>query len=173
MIYVRTAEGNDALAYVDRNGKSVTQSQLAILRLAACEPDTPAIPRYEKHHDLVANGTRMLVKEEKDTGGSLGSSKSGRFRAYERLKRYVEHEQVRNPLLVLPDLPKAVEEIYRYPLRQSAIDTLNRKFKDGINDEQLANLVLDLRKDDRLCVISEDQRHHEPQIICSLGLFKG
>ena len=173
MIYVRTAEGNDALAYVDRNGKSVTQSQLAILRLAACEPDTPAIPRYEKHHDLVANGTRMLVKEEKDTGGSLGSSKSARFRAYERLKRYVEHEQVRNPLLVLPDLPKAVEEIYRYPLRQSAIDTLNRKFKDGIDDEQLANLVLDLRKDDRLCVISEDQRHHEPQIICSLGLFKG
>jgi len=83
MIYVRTAEGNDALAYIDRHGKSVTQSQLAILRLAACEPDTPAIPRDEKHHDLVADGTRMLVKEEKDTGGSLGSSKSARFRAYE------------------------------------------------------------------------------------------
>jgi hypothetical protein len=85
----------------------------------------------------------------------------------------VEHEQVRNPLLVLPDLPKAVEEIYRYPFRQSAIDTLNRKFKDGIDDEQLANLVLDIRKDDRLCIISEDARHHEPQIICSLGLYKG
>ncbi|MEG3874091.1 MULTISPECIES: helicase-related protein [unclassified Microcoleus] len=173
MIYVRTAEGNDALAYVGHNGESVTQSQLAILRLAACEPDTPAIPRDEKHHALVASGTKMLVKEEKDTGGSLGSSKSARFRAYERLKRYVEHEQVKNPLLVLPDLPKAVEEIYRYPLRQSAIDTLNRKFKDGIDDEQLANLVLDIRKDDCLCIISEDARHHEPQIICSLGLYKG
>ena len=173
MIYVRTAEGNDALAYVDRNGNSVTQSQLAILRLAACEPNTPAIPRDEKHHELVKKGTKMMVKEEKNTGGQLGSSKSARFRSYERLDRYVKHEQERNPLLVPPDLPKAVEEIYRYPLRQSAIDTLNRRFKDGIDDEQLANLVLGLRTDDRLCIISEDERHHEPQIICSLGLSKG
>ena len=171
MIYVRTAEGNDALAYVDRNGNSVTQSQLAILRLAACEPDTPAIQRHEKHHDLVADGARMLVKEEKDTGGSLGSSKSARFRTYERLKRYVEHEQIRNPLLIPPDLPKTIDEIYRYPLRQSAIDTLNRRFKDGIDDEQLANLVLALRMDDRLCIISEDEQKREPQIICSLGIF--
>ena len=173
MIYVRTAEGNDALAYIDRNGNSVTQSQLAILRLAACEPNTPAIPRDEKHHELVANGTKRMVKEEKNTGGQLGSSKSARFRSYERLKRYVELETERNPLLVPPDLPKAVDEIYRYPLRQNAIDTLNRRFKDGIDDGQLANLVLGLRMDDRLCIISEDDRYHEPQIICSLGLSKG
>jgi len=173
MLYLRTAEGNDALAYVDREGNSVTQSQLAILRLAACEPNTPAIPRDEKHHELVKTGSQMLVKEEKNTGGQLGSSKSARFRTYERLKRYIEQEQERNPLLVPPDLPRAIDEIYRYPLRQSAIDTLNRRFKDGIDDEQLANLVLALRMDDRLCIISEDSHHHEPQIICSLGLSQG
>ncbi|MFN7717047.1 MAG: hypothetical protein ACK5QS_16475, partial [Pseudanabaenaceae cyanobacterium] len=84
---------------------------------------------------------------------------------------YVEYETERNPLLVPSDLPKAVQEIYRYPLRQNAIDTLSRRFKDGINDEQLAELVLALRMDDRLCIISEDERHHEPQIICSMGIF--
>jgi hypothetical protein len=170
LLYVRTAEGNDALAYVDRNGHSVTQSQLAILKLAACEPNTPAIPRDENHHELVTQAAIMLVKEEKSTGGQLGSAKGARCRTYERLKRYVEHELERSPLLVPIDLPKAIDEIYRYPLRQSAIDTLSRRFKDGIDDEQLANLVLALRTDDRLCIISDDARHHEPQIICSLGL---
>ena len=172
LLYVRTAEGNDALAYIDRNGHSVTQSQLAILKLAACEPNTPAIPKDEQHHELVTQGAIALVKEEKSTGGQLGSAKGARYRTYERLKRYVEHERDRNPLLVPTDLPKAIDEIYRYPLRQSAIDTLSRRFKDGIEDEQLASLVLALRTDHLLCIISEDEREQEPQIICSMGIFQ-
>jgi superfamily II DNA or RNA helicase len=172
MVYIRTSEGNDALAYVDRKGNSVTQSQLAILRLAACDLDTPAIPRDDLHHQLVEKGAKLIAEEEKSVGGQLGSPKGARFRTYERLKRYVEIEQVRNPLLVLPDLPKAIDEIYRYPLRQSAIDTLNRQLKSGIHDEQLVNLVLALRMDDRLCIISDVEQKREPQIICSMGLFK-
>jgi len=43
--------------------------------------------------------------------------------------------------------------------------------REGINDEQLVNLVLDLRKDDRLCIISEDEQPQQSQIICSLGIF--
>ena len=172
LLYVRTAEGNDALAYVDRHGHSVTQSQLAILKLAACEPNTPAIPRDENHHELVTQAAIALVKEEKSTGGQLGSAKGARCRTYERLKRYVEHELERSPLLVPTDLPKAIDEIYRYPLRQSAIDTLSRRFKDGIDDPQLADLVLALRTDHLLCIISEDDRHQEPQIICSMGIFQ-
>ena len=172
LLYVRTAEGNDALAYVDRHGHSVTQSQLAILKLAACEPNTPAIPRDENHHELVTQAAIALVKEEKSTGGQLGSAKGARCRTYERLKRYVEHELEQSPLLVPTDLPKAIDEIYRYPLRQSAIDTLSRRFKDGIDDPQLADLVLALRTDHLLCIISEDDRHQEPQIICSMGIFQ-
>lgn len=45
LLYVRTAEGTDALAWIDRNGRSVTESQLAILKVAECAPDTPALPR--------------------------------------------------------------------------------------------------------------------------------
>ena len=43
LIYMRTGEENDALAWVDREGNSVTESQFAILQAAACEPDTPAL----------------------------------------------------------------------------------------------------------------------------------
>ncbi|MBS1213242.1 MAG: family helicase, partial [Proteobacteria bacterium] len=35
LVYMRTGEGNDALAWIDEQGRSVTQSQLAILKAAA------------------------------------------------------------------------------------------------------------------------------------------
>lgn len=67
---------------------------------------------------------------------------------------------------------KAIDEIYRYPLRQSAIDTLNRQIRSGISDRQLAELTVALRTDDRLCIVSEEVEKREPQIICSLSLFE-
>ena len=47
LVFMRTADGNDALAYVDRNGQSITESQLEILAAAECKPDIPgsASPR--------------------------------------------------------------------------------------------------------------------------------
>lgn len=171
MVYIRTGDGNDALAYIDRQGNSITQSQLAILRLAACSPDTPAIPRNPNHHDLVAEGAKFITVEENTAGGQLGSPKGARFRVYDRLKRYIEHEKAHRPLFVSAELEKAIDEIYRYPLRQSAIDKLNSRFREKINDVDLADLVLAMRTDDCLCVISEDVEEREAQIICSMGLF--
>ncbi len=92
-----------------------------------------------------------------------------RFRTYERLKRYAQ--EMKGTLFISEDLLKAIDEIYRYPLRSSAIDTLNRQLKSGISDQQLAELVVALRMDDRLCIVSEEAEKREPQIICSLGLF--
>jgi hypothetical protein len=68
-------------------------------------------------------------------------------------------------------LYKAVDEIYRYPLRQTAVDTLNRQLKSGISDEALAELTISLREDDRLCIVHDGEvEFQEPRIICSLGL---
>ena len=47
------AEGNDALAWVDKDGEPVTESQFEILKAAECAPDTPALPRQENHHQFV------------------------------------------------------------------------------------------------------------------------
>src|SRR5229473_7276264 len=52
LVYMRTADGNDSLAWIDHNGKSVTQSQLAILRAAECSLKTPAIERPAYQHEL-------------------------------------------------------------------------------------------------------------------------
>ena len=116
----------------------------------------------------------MIVAEEKSVGGQLGRPSGARFRTYERLKRYAE--DITDTLFGKSDfgdqLRRAVEEIYKYPLLQAAIDTLNRQLKSGIDDHSLAELVVALREDGRLCRIAEEQESNEPQIICSMGLRK-
>ena len=168
LVYMRTAEGNDSLAWIDRTGQSVTQSQIAILKAAECMPETPTLLRQEQHHQLVEAGVRHLVQEEKSVGGQLGRPSGARFRVYERLKAYAMH--VQGTLFATQELGKAIDEVYRYPLQQSAADTLNRQLRTGIADQQLAELVLALRSEDRLCRIEEEVETQEPQIICSLGL---
>jgi hypothetical protein len=53
----------------------------------------------------------------------------------------------------------------------NARETINRQLKSGINDEELANLVVSLREDVKLSLVSEDEsKQKEPQIICTMGL---
>ncbi len=170
LAYVRTAEGNDALAWLDKNGKPVTESQFAILKAAACEPNTPALPRQENHHNLVRKAVDVIAAEEKTLGGQLGRPSGARFRTYERLKRYAE--EVKGTLFDSQRLRRAIEDIYNYPLRQVATDTLNRQLRSGISDTELARRVIELREEGRLCIIHEEEESREPRIICSLGLSR-
>ena len=171
LVYLKTAEGNDALAWVDQSGRSITESQFAILKAAECEPDTPALPRLDKHHDLVAQGVELIAAEEIRIGGQLGRPSGARFRVYERLKRYAD--DTRGTLFQSQQLLRAIEATYNHPLRQVAIDLLNRLLRAGISDEDLAARVLELHEDGRLCIIHEAEETQEPKIICSLGLRGG
>ena len=171
LVYMRTAQGHDALVWVDRDGNSVTQSQFEILRVAECLPETPALPRHYNHHQLVRSAAEHIALEEKQVGGQLGRPSGARFRTYERLKNHAE--QVRGTLFDTEVLRRAIDDIYRYPLRQSAVDTLNRQLRSGVSDETLAQLVIALRGDDRLCLVHEEDERQEPQIICSMGLIGG
>lgn len=170
LVYLRTAEGSDALAWINKEGTSVTESQFTILKAAECAPETPALPRHDQHHEMVAKGVKLIVETEKSVGGQLGRPSGARFRSYERLKAYAE--DVKGTLFDTPELRKAIEDIYKYPLLQSATDTLNRQLKSGVSDQALAELVVSLRADARLCRVTEDVESTEPQVICSLGLRK-
>jgi len=174
LVYMRTAQGNDALAWMDEAGKPVTQSQLTILKAAACAADTPALPRTERHHALTQRGLAHIAEEEKSFGGALGRPSGARFKTFERLKRFRENAGDKRDLFITDDyvrrIDRVLEEIYRYPLYQSATDTLNRQLKAGIGDHALLDLIFSLREDGRLCLIEDEERQREPRLICSMGL---
>jgi len=173
LVYLRTGQGNDALAWIDEQGRSVTQSQFTILKAAACSADTEALPRIDRHHELTGLGLRHILEEEKSTGGALGRPSGARFKAYERLKRYRGRIGGQRDLFTtdahVREVERAMEEIYRYPFFQATADTLNRQLKAGIDDHKLVDLILALREEGRLCVI-EDDNVQRPKLICSLGL---
>jgi len=168
LVYVRTGEDNDALIWVDKSGKIVTESQKAILRAAECKPDTPALPRQENHHELVKKGVEEILKEEKSIGGQLGRKSGARFRTYERLNQYAA--EVKGTLFDILELHRAIEDIYRYPLREAAKDALNRLLRTHASNEAIAQKVMSLRDADALCVKGEEADSKEPRLICSMGL---
>ena len=167
LVYVRTPQGNDALAWLDRKGRSVTESPLAILRAAECTPDTPARPRLPNHHELVAQGVALVSRESHSSkGGQLGRPAGARFRIYERLKGYAEQ----NPIFTTDELRRVLEAIYNAPLTATATDVLNRRLRDKAADEELVEVVLNLHAEDQLVVKQDLSQTTDPHIICSLGL---
>src|SRR5207244_9993098 len=65
LAYVRTHEGNDALAWIDRDGNPVTESQFEILKAAECSADSKGLERQANHHQLVETAVKLIVAEEK------------------------------------------------------------------------------------------------------------
>jgi hypothetical protein len=171
LVYMRTQDGTDALAWIGKDGEAVTESQLTILKFAECKPGEEPLERLENHYELVGAGMRLIAEEDRSTGGELGRPSGARFRVFNRLMAYAD--SVQGTLWDKPDMRKAIDDIHKYPLRQSAIDILNRRLRENIRDEELVDLVVALRNDDRLCIVSdEEQQQQEPQIICSMGLRK-
>jgi superfamily II DNA or RNA helicase len=168
MVYVRTADENDALVWVDEQGRTVTESQHDILRAAACDATTPAVPRLSGHHGLVESAVKAVQSEHRTTGGQLGKPTSARRRVYERLKALADVNK--GTLFESKVLSRALDAIYEAPLTETARDMLNREMRAGIDDSRLAELVLALFEEDRLCVQHDDPEAREPRIICSLGV---
>ncbi|MFM2058681.1 MAG: hypothetical protein RLY71_3066 [Pseudomonadota bacterium] len=168
LVYVKSPEGNDHLAWVGANGKTVTESQFTVLRAAECEPDTPAVPRLPQHHDLVAIGLQLAVSQDKAVGGGLGRPSSPRRRTYERLKPFATEQM--QTLFRDEELERALDDMYQRPLLETAADLLNRLMRSGVNDSELADAVKSLREEGRLTYAEDDAALREPRVVCSMGL---
>ncbi len=168
LVYMKTEDDYDALAWMGSGGSSVSESQHVILKAAQCPPQEPALIRTDNHHDLVRKGVELLMKEERAAGGQLGKPSSARHRTYDRLTRYAA--EVRGTMFYTDALTRTIDAIMHYPLRQAAIDALNRLLRIGAPDEDIARLAIALWEKDELCLVPQDGEEVEPRIICSLGL---
>ena len=172
LAYIQMNDGADMLIRVDETGDVVSQAPLAILRAAACAPDTPALERSDAFHGLVSAATRKARDLAATSGSGLGSTRGVRYRLYNRLKSYQDHI---NGNLLTPDdhrqvVPQLVTALLRGPVLESATQTLNREMRSGINDEELADLCIRLHADDRLVGEAPTNQRREPTIICSMEL---
>ena len=170
LVYVKSPEGNDHLAWVGATGKTVTESQFTVLRAAECEPGTPAVPRLPQHHDLVATGLQLAVSQDKAVGGGLGRPSSPRRRTYERLKAYATEQM--QTLFRDEELERALDDMYQRPLLETAADLLNRLMRSGVNDAELTEAVKSLREEGRLTYAEDDAALREPRVVCSMGLIR-
>ena len=170
LVYVRTAQENDALLWLDENGQPVTESPVRVLRAAACTAETPSLPRRADHHPLVSQALTIVHEEKKHIQtGQLGRRTGARYKTYERLNEFLRQRQ--GDLFLTDAVRAAIQAVYDHPLTTEAADKLHRQFRLNINDDDLAGLVTGLHKDDRLVLVNlHDPALREPRIVCSLGL---
>jgi len=169
LVYTRTGDGTDSLSWLDEKGNSVTDSQLEILKTAACEPTTSHLARLPNHHQLVSQALTISNQQSRTAnGGQLGRPTGPRYRAYERLKRYLS--EVQGTLFESDSLVRAVDSIYQHPLTTIASEILTRQLKLGMSDPTLAELVISLHTENRLVIFQPEGTDLPAQIICSLGL---
>ena len=175
IVYMKTGEGNDSLAWVGNNGSIVSESVSTILEAARCTPVTPALERDEKHHELVSIAAKHALASEKTVGGNLGSHRGARYRTYELLKEYLRTIGEKRDLFISDDfinnLDKVINEIHRFRLTNETTDMLNQALKTGISDYDLATLVIRLRDEERLIEKTDETTLHQAHIICSMGLI--
>ncbi len=168
--YIKTNNNQHILAQVSETHEIISQSQSKILNLLACEPSEPLATPAQNHHELVAAAVRHVKEGQADIGGQLGGTKSIRNRVYSQLQLAVQ--QLEGTIFDRENLKKAVEQIYKHPLKETARDKLGRQLRAHISEEELVSMVLRMYNNDDLSAIPKDGEPIETRIICSMGLIK-
>ena len=119
LVFIRTVDGNDVLAYVDREGGALRSRNSKF-----CQPLNVGQTR---RHRLTTNTTMgssprafaTSSKRRNEAAASLGVLQRPLPNIHTP-QRYAE--DIRGQLFAVDALHKALDEIYRYPLRQSAVE---------------------------------------------------
>jgi hypothetical protein len=167
--YARGGDDNDSLAWVNERGNMVSQSPQEILKALKCGYDEPPLPRQENHHALTGKAVEYISESNDKIGGQLGRKSGARYRAFTRLDRWLHANK--DSLFITDEIKRTHQDIYRFPLKEDAIDAINRELKSGVDDEKLMEMLCSLNEQDKLCVKNEDEQDiKEARIICSMGL---
>jgi superfamily II DNA or RNA helicase len=169
VVYARTSDDNDCLAWIGEKGDMISQSPIEILKAVKCDYHEPPLPRQETHHALTSKAIEYISEFNDKIGGQLGRTTGARYRAYTRLDQWLAANK--DGLFITEEIKRTHEDIYRFPLKDDAIDAINRELKSGMDNERLVEMLCSLNEQDRLCIKNEDEREtKEARIICSMGL---
>lgn len=172
--YARTHNDFDVLTWLAPDGTVISNSQKRILNAMACSADTPAVPPLSNHLELVGEAMDQVKEDTRDpaTAGILGNRFSTRYRIVMLLQHYYDQPpQIFFQEEDREDLKMAINDIYNYPLLDSAKLTIGQMLHRNQNNDEIVQYVLELRKNGVLCRIPvEETAHKDPIIVCSMGL---
>ncbi len=171
--YAQTRSGFDVLSWYNSKGEIVSQSQKRILQAMECSADEPNVEPADCHYEMVKKAIDNIGDETAHVGGILGNRFSTRYKIVQMLERYYD-----KPADIFfseenkEELKYAINDIYNYPLQENAKFNLGRMMRQNhVSNADLVEYVLDIRKNNQLCIIDEDtSSNKEPKIICSMGL---
>ena len=152
----RLQSGENALAYINSEGDSVTESQSKIFEMAECELSTRLANRHEKHFPLVEKA-RDKITLRRLSPNSVSHAICNQLLQDENINK--DHV-----------LRQALKKMRQYPLQAAARDTLRKQWQKARNNNQLSSIIINLYNKNRLCETHEETRE-KIQIICSMGLF--
>ena len=168
VVHSQASLGSDAFAFVPRNGPPRRISPQEALRRSACQPNTTPAPRLTGHFEMIASALRGPLKAPPPEqlmarqGGVIG-------KCWRRLSR---HREILQPNLMFTsdDLDAALNDLH--DPRDTALKELSRAIDADMSDDDLAALLVRLRKERLLSRSKADPTglHKDPQIICSMGL---
>ena len=168
LVHSQTVTGSDAFAVVHRSGDARSVSPQEALRMAECKADTPPRSPLTDHHDLVATAFDGPLTTPPEKVAVVPTGVRGR--CYEKLKTHKSSPQLD---LLAPDeeLGAALEDLRRFPLQPSALQTLARAVRER-TPADLAALIVDLHREHLLCEYPDTSTTRtEPRVICSMGLM--
>ena len=134
--------------------QSVTESQFAILQGCRMHAGNACLAAPGRPSRARPQGIEQIIEEEKTVGGQLGRPSGARFRNLRTAQAVCGRGQGDAVRI------SGATEGHRRNLSISAAPHGGRYAEPaasrGIDDEDLAGLVIGLRDEDRLCVIQED-----------------
>lgn len=166
LTYAKTPSDSDMLTWVGRDGRIVTQSQLAILKAMACDAKTQSLKPLENHHELVDKALATVSEMNFKTSGAFGSRLSTKYRVVTMMEDYMKN----NPLFATPALKESIDQIYNYPMREQSKFTLGQMLKHGDSENSFAVYLVEMYNANLLCIVPEIEDDKEANVVCSMGL---
>ena len=169
LVHSQTVTGSDAFAFVSPDGEQKRITAQESLKLAACDPSTPPLPRLNDHYELTAAAFDGPLRAP--LGQTTGALQGIRRKVWQTLQAHIDTFED-NLLFTLTEIQTAHDAINDHPLKESATNTLAKAATER-SPKDLAALVVSLWKNDMLCIPPQTTTQTEATSICAMGFRQG
>lgn len=156
--YVRTEAGVDGFGWITPAGETRLLTGFETLRVFECSPNEPSTARLPNHDELVSELVRGPLANPAVAAGRL---RGVRRQIWKRLGESLFDFGA--------DASAALDLLYQHPLTNEADRRLRNAIRNGATDEELANRLTALAREDKL-VIERRSGNDSIRIVSTMGV---